>query len=136
MTMRHLAALCLLALATPLRSQEPSAASEPPVKLPAFTTTFSELKIPMVTRYDRKPNGSVLSGMFIGPIKAGSLAERSGLKKGMEVVAIQYQLVAGLNQFEVDRLFDQIVEDTLVLAVRKAPKAPAEEIRILIGPKS
>jgi membrane-associated protease RseP (regulator of RpoE activity) len=135
--MHRLAALYLVAvLAAPLGAQEPPTASEPPVKLPAFTTKFSELKIPMVTRYDRTPNGSVLSGMFIGPIKAGSLAEKSGLKKGMEVVAIQYQLVAGLNQFEVARLFDQTVEDTLVLAVRKAPKAAAEEIRIPVGPKS
>jgi hypothetical protein len=134
--MHRLAALCLpLALAAPLAAQEPSAAAEPPVQLPAFTTKFSQLKIPMVTRYDRTPNGAVLSGMFLGPIKAGSLAAKSGLKKGMEVVAIQYQLVAGLNQFEVARLFDQVVEDTLVLAVRKAPKAPAEEIRIPVGPK-
>ncbi len=125
----------VLALVAPLGAEEP-AASQPPVQLPAFTTKFSELKIPMVTRYDRTSNGSVLSGMFIGSIKAGSLAEKSGLKKGMEVVAIQYQLVAGLNQFEVARLFDQTVQDTLVLAVRKAPKAPSEEIRIPVGPKS
>jgi len=135
--MRYFSAFCLpMILAMPLGAEEPSPESQPPVKLPAFTTKLSALKIPMVTRYDRTPDGAKLSGMFIGSIKAGSVAEKSGLKKGMEVVAIQYQLVAGLNQFEVERLFDQDVVDTLVLAVRKAPKAPSEEIRIPVVPKS
>ena len=134
--MRCLAALLFAAVLTaPLAAEEPNAAKEPPIKMPAFTTKLSELKIPMVTRYDRTPNGSVLSGMFIGAIKAGSLAEKSGLKKGMEVVAIQYQLVAGLNQFEVGQLFDQEVVDTLVLAVRKSPKGPAEEVRVPVVAK-
>lgn len=135
--MRSFAALCLpLILAMPVRAEEPPPESQPPVKLPAFTTKLSALKIPMVMRYDRTPDGARLSGMFIGSIKAGSVAEKSGLKRGMEVVAIQYQLVAGLNQFEVDRLFDQDVVDTLVLAVRKTPKGAAEEVRVLVGSKS
>jgi C-terminal processing protease CtpA/Prc len=122
-----------MAALTAARAADPAS---PIVVLPAFAASLSQLNIKITIRYQRKPAGQVVAAVFIRSVKNGSIAEKAGLKKGMEVVAIQYQPVAGLNPFEFDAMCDQAVDDALVLSVKRAPQAAAEEIRIRLKPES
>lgn len=117
------------------RAQDNPAPTAPStVVLPAFSANLDQLKIQVVIRYQKTPAGTVVDHIFVRSVKAGSIAEKSGLKKGMEIVAIQYQLVAGLNQFQVDSVLDQPVQDSLVLSVKRSPKSDSEELRIPVVP--
>jgi len=104
------------------------------VVLPAFAANLSQLNIKLVIRYARKPTGNVVEAVYIRSVKSGSIAEKAGLRKGMELVTIQGQVLAGLNPFQFDAMCDQAVEDDLVLSVHASPKAPLREIRIHLGP--
>jgi len=123
--------LLALASAASICAADDSAPST--VVLPPFVANLSQLNIKLTIRYVRKPPaGEVVEAVYVRSVKAGSIAEKAGLKKGMEIITIQDQAVAGLNSFQFDSICDQAVDDALVLTVKRSAKAAAEEIRIKI----
>jgi len=128
---RVLTVSAALASAATSRAADDKAPST--VVLPPFVANVSQLNIKLAIRYVRKPPaGDVVDAVYVRSVKAGSIAEKAGLKKGMEIITIQDQAVAGLNSFEFDSICDQAVDDALVLTVKRSAKAAVEEIRIKV----
>lgn len=78
--------------------------------------------------------GAFVSKMYAGDVKTPSIAQRAGLRGGMEIVAIQGQPVAGLSQIQIEQILSQPVQDEVVLLVRPSPKKDPEEIRVPVDP--
>ena len=108
--------------------------SASPVLLPPFNVIESVLKVKVVTEYQKTHLGAFVTRMIVDEVKTPSLAQRAGLKKGMEIVAIQGHFVAGLSQAEVDQLLVQSARDSVVLLVRRSWLKQPEEIRLPVEP--
>ena len=73
-------------------------------------------------------NGWIRSGS--GRVKSPSIAKRAGLVTGMEILAIQGQIVHGLSRPELAQVLQQEVAKEVVLLVRRSTKAKQEEIHV------
>ncbi len=129
-TAARLAALAL-ALAGPLgsRGDEPQA----PVMLPAFNVVESVLSVNVRTEFRQTFFGAFVTRMFVGEVKTPSVAQRAGLKKGMEIVAIQGKPVAGLSESDLSRLLVQPGLEEVVLLVRPSWLKEPREYRLPVG---
>jgi membrane-associated protease RseP (regulator of RpoE activity) len=110
--------------------------SAPPVVLPRFNVIESVLNVSVLTEYAKMSIGpAYATRMTVDKVKTPSIAQRAGLKSGMEIIAIHGQRVAGLSQAAVEQLLDQPVRDSVVLLVRKSWWKHPEEIRLPVPPK-
>ena len=122
--------IAALTLAAPaIRAQE----SAPPVVLPPFNVIESVLRVKIRIEYRQSYVGAFVVRMTVRTVKAGSVAEKAGLRKGTEIVAIQGHPVAGLSPEAVEQLMIQPVEDSLVLLVRQSREEQPVEVQLPVG---
>jgi membrane-associated protease RseP (regulator of RpoE activity) len=110
------------------------AESAPSVILRPYNVVESVLNVKFRILYRSTFVGAFVANMFLGEVKTPSIAQRAGLKSGMEIVAIQGRPVTGLNQIEVEQILSQPVEDSVVLLVRRSPRTQPEQVRLQVDP--
>lgn len=119
----------LLLVAPLLRS------ADEPVMLPALSVTESLMKVNVVTSYQRLRLGSPFAlAMKVGEVKSPSFAYDAGLRKGMEIVAIDGTKISGLAPAAVDRLLAAPKRDMITLSVRGGSFKKTTEIQISLKP--
>lgn len=123
------------AAAAPAPAAPASAASEPPVVLPAMSVMESAMKIKIVTSYFHfSVGGAFATSMMVTDVKTPSFAQEAGLQSGMEIVAIQGKRVGGQSPGSVERLLRLPTDEPVVLTVRRPGKRRTEELTIPVRP--
>jgi len=110
--------------------------ADPPVKMEAYNVAEAMLSIQVTTRWAQSSQnyvGTWVDTMRVSEVKAHSRAERAGLKRGMEIVAIEGQVVHGLGREELNRVLLQEVPGVLHLQVRSSPLGRLTELQIPVG---
>ena len=105
-------------------------AEDAPVKMAPFAVSTGLMNIEVKIGFRSDYSGQWVDNIKIRRVKSPSNAQRAGLTKGMEVLAIQGQPVHGLTQPELSRVLRQEVEKEVVLVVRDSAAAPQREIRV------
>jgi predicted metalloprotease with PDZ domain len=126
--MKRLLVLCALAC---LRL-----GAEPPVKMAAYHVSEAMLSIQVTTRWAQSSQsyvGQWVDSMRVGGVQPHSIAEKAGLRRGMEILAIQGQLVHGLTQDDLNHVLLQEVTREVVLQVRSSAHAAPVEIHLPVG---
>lgn len=98
-----------------------AAAAEPVVELPAFHVSESLAHVvvsPFYERGRREADGRVLH-LVVQDVRAGSLAAKAGLARGMEIHALQGVPLQGLTDAEVRDVMARPVTGDFVLRVKR-----------------
>lgn len=121
----------LSALPSALSGAAAPPASEPPIMMSAMSVMESVMKINVTTTYYRFPiGGEFATSMLVSEVRTPSFAYDAGVRKGMEIVAINGTKISGLSQGEITALLGSPKQDAVVLLIRGGGKKKPGEIRI------
>lgn len=128
---RRAAALIGLSLAFALRLAGDAPAQSPPHVMAPLNVVSSVLNIPVQTVFAQEGfTEPRVSAMFVGKVKPGSIAQRAGLRTGMEILSIQGTKVQGLTRGELGDVLTQEVADYVTLEIRRSWFRRPLQIRI------
>lgn len=124
--------MATLAAAAPPAGQ----VGDPPVALEPMSVMESVLNVHLEIEYGQVPyQPAWVERMYVGRVKPGSIADRAGLRTGMEIIAIQGKKVARLSEGAVQALLVQGVADHVELTVRRGWFHRPEQIRLPVPPR-
>src|SRR5262249_32838792 len=94
--------------------------STAPATLSPYHVMESVLNVKLEIEYAMmKGSQPWVSRVRLDQVKHGSIAEKSGLKTGMEVIAIQGQTLGGLTKAQMENLLIQEGSDHVTFRVRR-----------------